>query len=75
MNTQSISILNGLVNFARLTIDSEIFLIISPNYLALAILEEEVIEKKCGFVNIVAESKNFLSIEAAIDELYLKISQ
>ena len=74
MNTQSISILNGLVNFARLTIDSEIFLIISPNYLALAILEE-VIEKKCGFVNIVAESKNFLSIEAAIDELYLKISQ
>ena len=67
--------LNALVNYARLTIGSEIFLIYSPEYLALAILEEDVLANKCGFVNIIAASKNFLSLEIAIDEIYEQISR
>ena len=75
MNDISTTNLNALVNYARMTIDSEIFLLFSPDYLALALLENEVLEKKSGFITILAESKNYLSLEEAIDEIYSKISQ
>lgn len=74
MATVSIASLNALVNYARMTIDSDIFLIFSSDRIALALLEEEVFQNKNGFVAIIAESKNYLSIESAIDEIYNQIS-
>jgi len=74
MTTVSIASLNALVNYARMTIDSDIFLIFSSDRIALALLEEEVFQNKNGFVAIIAESKNYLSIESAIDEIYNQIS-
>jgi len=74
MTTVSIASPNALVNYARMTIDSDIFLIFSSDRIALALLEEEVFQNKNGFVAIIAESKNYLSIESAIDEIYNQIS-
>lgn len=75
MNDISTANLNALVNYARMTVDSDIFLIFSPDYLALALLEDEVLERKSNFISIIAESKNYLSLELAIDEIYSKIAE